>query len=828
MDDLSVKVLCFNMGGTDTKNQLPYFNTLQPGLFDLVLLQEVRTLLFQQIFTEDTFERKFVKEAAAAGEKYICIIYKRNKFKFIEDHGHVLTNDHHRICLIELEYINGPRIIVASYHLPSKTSNKVNLVRSIFENLDQLRISKRCPVVIAGDFNCKLLEKRVDTSGFIVPHYNPTIHRLVCSGGRGDDVRIDFFAYKNCNDISGSCEKIKVSDVRAEMILLENQTTANFNPVTGENGQYYLEHTEYYEHKAVSKQSTLDTLHKSFDHDPLIATLTFTEFLPPVFKLLSCNLNNKSTEEVKKHFTNIEGDPKPDLLFLFDVHQDFLLKDILPGYKKSICSRSSIQLHSSNGLEAVRCDTQKEFNHLKSIQVFSWKIKFRTYTFVAVVVHKTGDTEINKLKDEVQAVFDILNTCKHSVLLVGDFNIEILETINKDRFNVLKYNPTLHRVMFDGMDNACIGFFAYCMNSSSNKKEPKICLYNVCAEMIDNCPIITKNSQYYVNKKQFSKMKTIHEILSPYDILKSNLIIEIVPLPINLLCFNMEDSNVDKVCEYFKKLNPKPDICMFQNIPNLSLVKSICGEDIAVTCSTINKKICIAYNGKIFHCTKYNIQERLMNKSAYNIVRCLLKCLKIAGMPEICITSFCVPSDLQKVGDYVKKYFEEPQIIADRDYPCPLLIAGNFNMELHINENLIGWRQKKFKVPKYNPSIYQLLHSHKKNDFNCFAYTNPTLTENSTAIELSNIYSEMIEPCPHLVTGPGNYNIDYDLGCNDFPKIHDAAAKHDPLRATMTVVQHTPSCDDNLDFPKLQRCIDNGDDDSVCDDDNNDYLDDDL
>lgn len=540
MDDLSVKALCFNMGGHDTEKQSHHFKTLQPKLFDLVLLQEVVTAMrssLEQIFTKDTFGEKWVKENSKS-ERYVCIIYKKDKFEFIEDCANVLAEQFTNLCLIELQYATGPRIIVASYHLPYKKlpsgiTTRESLAKSVFKELDQLRILKRCPVVIGGDFNFNLLKKEVDTSGFIVPYYNPTIHRLFCSGGKGDDVRIDFFAYKNCNDISGVCEKIKVSSVWAEMILLENQTTANFNPITGENGQYYL-----------GEQSTLlKTLHELFDHDPLKATLTFTEFLPPIFNLLSCNLNNRSTEDVKQYFTNIKRDPKPDLLFLFNVHQKFSLKDVLPGlpgYAQLSCSRSSIQLHSSNGLEAIRCDTRKQFNPLKSIQVFCWKIKFRKlYTFVAVVVHKTGDTEII---NNVQAVFDTLNTCKHSVLLVGDFNIQILETINKNRFEVLKYDPTLHRVILDGMDKACIGFFAYCYS----KKEPKIHLYNVCAEMIDNCSIITKNNQYYISREQLSKMKHIHEI-SPCDILKSNLIIEIVPLPIYLLCFNMKESNVDKV-----------------------------------------------------------------------------------------------------------------------------------------------------------------------------------------------------------------------------------------------------------------------------------------
>lgn len=63
--------------------------------------------------------------------------------------------------------------------------------------------------------------------------------------------------------------------------------------------------------------------------------------------------------------------------------------------------------------------------------------------------------------------------------------------------------------------------------------------------------------------------------LCPRDILRADLLIEIVRMPIHLLCLNMKSSNVDKVAEYFRHLTPQPDLCMFQNAP-LSAVRAVC------------------------------------------------------------------------------------------------------------------------------------------------------------------------------------------------------------------------------------------------------------
>lgn len=166
---------------------------------------------------------------------------------------------------------------------------------------------------------------------------------------------------------------------------------------------------------------------------------------------------------------------------------------------------------------------------------------------------------------------------------------------------------------------------------------------------------------------------------------------------------------------------------------------------------------------------------------------CTLQCLKVIGTPSINVTSLCIPSNkheaqaiLQECCELWRKYIK---------YDCPLLIAGQFSIELYRKDLDSQLKEMQFKVPEYHLPVYRLLHPYLRKPLtfrkNFCVYSNSTIT--STRITLFDVYSEMIEPRPNLVTGPGNYNIDYKLGYTDFPNIHDQAAKHDPLRATMIV-----------------------------------------
>ena len=88
-----------------------------------------------------------------------------------------------------------------------RTSN----AEQFFKAVNHLGQVTGYPVVVGGDFNCELLKKGVETHGFIVPQYDPTIYRA--SIGTPSDPCIDFFAYKNFD----GCTKIEVEDIRATL-----------------------------------------------------------------------------------------------------------------------------------------------------------------------------------------------------------------------------------------------------------------------------------------------------------------------------------------------------------------------------------------------------------------------------------------------------------------------------------------------------------------------------------------------------------------------------------------------------------------------------------
>ena len=53
-----------------------------------------------------------------------------------------------------------------------------------------------------------------------------------------------------------------------------------------------------------------------------------------------------------------------------------------------------------------------------------------------------------------------------------------------------------------------------------------------------------------------------------------------------------------------------------------------------------------------------------------------------------------------------------------------------------------------------------------------------------THIELEDVHTESVVPCPGLVTGSRKYNIDYDKGITTLPKV---IGDHDPVRAKLII-----------------------------------------
>jgi len=109
---------------------------------------------------------------------------------------------------------------VASCHVPTNPKDSKsqslakygirNYAEQTLKELEVLSEKTGYPLIVARDFNCDLLESKA--LNYTVPKYDPTIHRVVCSGGNPNKI-IDFFSYKNC----GGCVSVSVNDVLADI-----------------------------------------------------------------------------------------------------------------------------------------------------------------------------------------------------------------------------------------------------------------------------------------------------------------------------------------------------------------------------------------------------------------------------------------------------------------------------------------------------------------------------------------------------------------------------------------------------------------------------------
>jgi len=158
-----------------------------------------------------------------------------------------------RICIVPLnvwEFI----IIAVSFHAKSKTSDKRSKITNVFRFLDELGNSTHCcAIVMGGDFNIDLHEG-IDLCGFIVPSYDPTVHRAM----HGKEYMcIDFFAYKNFLPNVG----VEVENVRSEMIVK--------CPGLVKSDLFHVSLEQY------NNDDKYKKLRLASNHDPLQATLTF-------------------------------------------------------------------------------------------------------------------------------------------------------------------------------------------------------------------------------------------------------------------------------------------------------------------------------------------------------------------------------------------------------------------------------------------------------------------------------------------------------------------------------------------------------------------------
>lgn len=253
-------------------------------------------------------------------------------------------------------------IYVASCHLPSKikAENKIKNVELLFKKLDELLYDTKCPVLIAGDFNFDLLEHNVNRKAFELPYYDLTEHRKRCAGNR--DVKIDYFAYKNCTSLDCLANIFQLNDVKA---ITE--------PFIGPD-------------------------EKLSRHDPLSATMTihYAYALPYLnLYLFNANFNTQPENVVETYFRKLI--PHSDLCFLHDAMESVTTHSPNPAIKIWLVI-NTMKFRSKLLLE--QCIS------INSIEVCTCEINFEGYILIVALCYKLS--EINVTKKDIEQLFQCL------------------------------------------------------------------------------------------------------------------------------------------------------------------------------------------------------------------------------------------------------------------------------------------------------------------------------------------------------------------------------------------------------------------------------------
>jgi len=433
-----------------------------------------------------------------------CICGERTCKHIILDEWHESYEVKKRVCAAILRCINiphRPEVIVVSCHLPNPTYP--NAAEEFFEALDKLRQDLGYPVLVAGDFNCPLLKYNMDCVGFEIPHYNPTIRKVLIPEKNTYTRIIDFFAYKNF----GQCVKLKLSGVHAEIVLPSSDTP---HPVCWNNGQ--PTYTQYQEH--LKKKSTLHQIHENIDHDPIKAVLNISVEDPLSFYLIGYN----STPE------------------------------LITKYKDS--SRYLCILQNKDGRAVLETNSDvlqiTEYNtnlpSITSIQFSIWIIQYHCGKFYAASLHKVDNQ--SEIQKDIQNLFEFLNKIQGAVIIAGDFNIRAVDPNITYPFFIQHSNstapPTVHSKTIH------INFLAY--KNSDDETAANISLLNIHSESMITEDNVTENEA------------------SPYNPLKAILTIDVTPPTVHVLYCDMKSSKSSEVIFYYlTRQNPKPDIYILQN-----------------------------------------------------------------------------------------------------------------------------------------------------------------------------------------------------------------------------------------------------------------------
>ena len=429
-----------------------------------------------------------------------------NKEKEINLLKKFAENTDKTVCVAILQCMSSviqsqPKIIVVSCHVPAKDGgNRVDYTTKILEQLKMLSEETGYSLILGGDFNCDLFKENNDNEeisqlGYVVPKYDPTIRRVVCSGGSPNKC-IDYFAYYNC---SGHVIT-KVSYVSADIVWpFDDPDFLDWDKCSL---------PQYQEH--LTKNSTLDKIKKAFsDHDPLKATLCITD-LSSAFPIAYCDLEKlDKMDMVAKHFMGLN--PRPELcIFQNVVSPGRILTDLELTVAK--CTESCFVAYNRDTMNISSFITKDDLR-ICTIQWLGESISFK----LAILYDESKKEETIEKKFETLSE-EVTPTCP--ILLVGGFYVDLFRVAlyKKENithgFEVPEYSPTMHRVTHKyGRSNLhlCRDFFTF--RNSTDVGSSRLTVDNVQAEMI-NPPSDLIRGSYNVNYDLIWDKSTVLEILT--------------------------------------------------------------------------------------------------------------------------------------------------------------------------------------------------------------------------------------------------------------------------------------------------------------------------
>ena len=317
-------------------------------------------------------------------------------------------------------------------------------------------------MIVGGDFNCDVLEKvGYESLEFTVPKYDPTIHRVICSGGSGDKC-VDFFAYKNNRDVPVMAT---VSSVRADIVWPNGAC----DPLSWDKGNF-VEYTQHLHNKA---KSTLDRITKEIsDHDPLKAGLTI-EDRSSSFHITYIDMNYKSHDEIINYSAGLQ---KSDICISQNGigTSTSIVAALCSGFK--VINRE-ITGHNTIGVCLIaynatkfNINIQTEQNN-KIVYTFQCITLANNPSFTLVVFSNQNTIQKNQLM-EARKTFEVHKVVPDTspVLLAGEFNTDLFQCSPQEQqheyhgFIVPQYAPTMYRMIHPYADkplHICRDFFAY-------------------------------------------------------------------------------------------------------------------------------------------------------------------------------------------------------------------------------------------------------------------------------------------------------------------------------------------------------------------------------